>query len=93
MASEIRFSVFKGGGNEDLNQFWFVVKAVWEAQGVMDDNIKKETLVNTIQDRTIMWYINNSNDNPNARIMDTQAVLNIEFSRPKSETRWIIRFK
>ena len=85
--------MFKGGGNEDLNQFWFVVKAVWEAQGVMDDNIKKETLVNTIQDRTIMWYINNSNDNPNARIMDTQAVLNIEFSRPKSETRWIIRFK
>jgi len=34
--------------NEDSDQFWFMVKAVWEAQGVMDENIKKETLVSAL---------------------------------------------
>ena len=85
--------VFKGVGNEDIDQFWFVVKVVWEAQGVMDDNINKETLVRTFQDHALTWYINHSNDNPNAGITDIQAVLNREFSRPKSETQLIIRFK
>ena len=86
MASAIKLPVFKGVGNEDLDQFWFVVKAVWEAQGVMDDNIKKETLVSALQDQTLTWYIKHSNDNPNAGIADIQAALNKEFSQPKSET-------
>ena len=53
MANTIKLPVFKGVGNEDLDQFWFVIKAVWEAQGVMDDNIKKATLVNALQDRAL----------------------------------------
>jgi len=53
MASTIKFPVFKGLGNEDLDQFWFVVKVVWELQGVTDDNIKKATLVSALQDRTL----------------------------------------
>jgi hypothetical protein len=72
-------------GNEDPDQFWFVVKVVWEAQGVTDDNIKKATLVSALQDRALTWYIKHSNDNPNAGIADIQAALNKEFSRPKSE--------
>jgi len=48
MAITIKFLVFKGVGNEDPNQFWFMLKAEWEAQGVTDDNIKKETLVSTL---------------------------------------------
>lgn len=66
---------------------------MWEAQGVMDDNIKKKTLVSTLQDRALMWYIKHSNDNPNAGIANIQVALNREFSRPKSETQSIIRFK
>lgn len=50
MANTIKLPVFKRVGNEDLNQFSFVVKVVWEAQGVMDDNIKKETSVSALQD-------------------------------------------
>jgi len=86
MVSTIKLSVFKGVGNKDPDQFWFVVKAVWEAQGVTDDNIKKATLVSALQDRTLMWYIKHSNDNPNVGIMDIQAMLNREFSGPKSKT-------
>jgi len=85
--------VFKGVGNEDSDQFWFVVKVVWEAQGVTDENIKKATLVSTLQDRAMTWYIKHSNDYPNAGIMDIQATLNQEFSRPKSETHSLIIFK
>jgi len=40
-----------------------------------------------------MWYIKHSNDNPNAGMADIQAVLNREFSKPKSETQSIIGFK
>lgn len=70
-----------------------MVRAVWEAQGVMDDNIKKATLVSALQDRALTWYIKHSNDHPNAGIAEIQAALNREFSRPKSETQSIIGFK
>lgn len=93
MASAIKLMVFKGVGNEDPYQFWFMVRVVWEVQGVMDDNIKKEMFVSTLQDHALTWYIKHSNDNPNAGIADIQATLNKEFSRPKSETLSIIRFK
>ena len=49
MVSAIKFSVFKGVGNEDLDQFWFVVKVVWEAQGVTYDSIKKAMLVSMLR--------------------------------------------
>jgi len=93
MASAIKLLVFKGVGNEDPYQFWFVVRVVWEAQGVMDDNIKKATLVSALQDRTLTWYIKHSNDHPNVGIVEMQAMLKKEFSRPKSKTQSIIGFK
>ena len=62
-----------------------MIKAVWEAHGVADDNIKKVTLVNALQDRTLTWYIKHSNDNLNVWIVDIQTMLNREFSRLKSE--------
>lgn len=82
MVSTIKFPMFKRVGNEDPNQFWFIVRSLWEAQGVTNDNIKKVTLVSTLQDLTLTWYIKHPNDNPNARIVDIQAMLNKEFMRP-----------
>ena len=70
-----------------------MVRAVWEAQGVTYDNIKKATLVSALQDRALTWYIKHSNDHPNAGIMKIQNALNREFSQPKSETQSIIGFK
>jgi len=69
-----------------------VVRVVWEAQGVVDDNIKKATLVSALQDHALTWYIKHSNDHPNMGIIDIQAMMNGEFSRPKLETQSIIRF-
>ena len=93
MASAIKLLVFKGVGNEDSDQFWFMVKDVWEAQGVVDDNIKKATLVSALQYCALTWYMKHSNNNPNAGVADIQATLNKEFSRPKSKTQSIIGFK
>lgn len=59
----------------------------------MDDNIKKDTLVTMLQDRSLMWYIMHSNDQPNVRIAETQTTFNKEFSRPKLEMQSIIGFK
>ena len=54
MASTIKFLVFKGLENEDLDQFWLVVRPVWEVQGVTDENINKATLISALQDRLLM---------------------------------------
>jgi len=70
MENKVKLPLFKGLGNEDLDQFWFVVRVVWEAQGVIDDHIKKETLVSALQDHALTWYIKYSNDNQNARVAD-----------------------
>ena len=48
LTSTVKLHVFKGLGNEDLDQFWFVVTVVWEAQGVTDDHIKEVTLVSAL---------------------------------------------
>jgi len=48
MVSVIKLPIFRGVGNEDPDQFWFVVRTIWEAQGVADDNIKKNTLVSAL---------------------------------------------
>ena len=82
----MKLPLFKGLGNEDSDQFWFIVKVVWEAQGITGDHIKKSTLVSALQDCALTWYIKYSNDNPNARLVEIQTVLNKEFSRPKSKT-------
>ena len=89
----MKLPVFKGLRNEDLDQFWFVLRAVWEAQGVIDENINKATLVSTLQDRILAWYIKHSNDNPNAGITDIKVELNRESSMPKYEAQSIIGFK
>ena len=89
----MKLPLFKGLGNEDLEEFWFIVRAIWEAQGVTDDHIKKATLVSALQYRTLSWYIKYSNDNLNARVADIQATLNREFSRRKSEAQSIVGFK
>ena len=70
-----------------------MVRSVWEAQGVVDDNIKKATLIRALHDHALTWYIKHSNDHSNVGIADIQAALNKEFSKPKSETRLIIGFK
>lgn len=56
IASAIKLLVFKGVGNEEPGRFWFVIRSVWDAQGITDENIKKATLVSALQDRALTWY-------------------------------------
>jgi len=68
MENTMKLPLFKGLGNEDSDQFWFILRDVWESQGVTDDHIKKATPVSALQDFTLTWYINYFNDDPNARV-------------------------
>ena len=43
MTSVAKLLIFKGVGNEEPGQFWFVIKSVWDAQGIKSDNIKTTT--------------------------------------------------
>jgi len=61
------------------------VKVSCEAQGVIDDHIKKATLVSTLQDCSLTRYIKYSNDKLNARVANIKEALNGEFNEPKFE--------
>jgi len=53
MENPIKLPVFKGKGNEDLDQFWFIIKVVWEALGIADDHMKKVTLVSALKNHML----------------------------------------
>jgi len=93
MASTIQLLVFKGAGSEDPKKFWFVLNSIWNAQQIMDDNIKKVILVSTLQDRALTWYMKYSGINPTTGIADIHKELKNEFSWPKSESQSVVGFK
>lgn len=76
MENTVKFPLFKGLGNEDPDQFWFVVRVVWEDQVITYDHIYKETLVSSFQDHALTWYIKYSNDISNAGVADIQVTQN-----------------
>ena len=80
----MKIPMFKAMGNEDQDQFWFATKAIWEAQGITNYQMKKSTLFISLQDRTLTWYIKYYIDNLTSLLADIQTVLNKEFSRPMS---------
>lgn len=59
----------------------------------MDDQIKKATLVITLQDHVLTCYIKYCTDNPTSAFADIETILNKEFSRPKFEVKSILGFK
>ena len=93
MANSMKLPLFNGLGNDDLDQFSLVIKAIWEAQGITNDHMKKVTLVSALQDRTLTWYIKYSNDNPNVGLEKIHTTLNKEFGRAKYEAQLIMGFK
>lgn len=84
MASSVKLPIFKGTGNDELGQFSFVIKSVWDVQGITNDKIKKATLVSALQDRALTWYMKYSSDHPTKDITTIQEALNKEFGCPKS---------
>lgn len=54
------------------------------AQGIIDDNINKATLVSAFQDRKLTWYMKYSSSNQTTGVVEILIELKNEFSRPKS---------
>jgi len=93
MMSAIKLPIFKGVGVEEPGRFWFVIRSVWDTQGIVDENIKKATLGSALHDRLLTWYIKYSTDHLNEGIATIQDALNKEFGQPKSETQLVNGFK
>lgn len=76
-----------------MDQFWLIVKAMWQVEKIINDQMKKETLVTTLWDQTLTWYIKYSTDNLTTTLVDIQTALNKKFNRPMSEAESIVEFK
>lgn len=70
-----------------------MIHSIWDAQSIIDENIKKATLVSTLQDHVLTSYIKHSTDHPNEGLEAIQDALNKEFGWKKSENQSIIGFK
>ena len=46
------------------------MKVVWKSHNIIDDQMKKETLVTTLQECVITWYIRYYTDNLTAALVD-----------------------
>lgn len=68
MATTIKLPTFQGVGSEEPIRFWFLIKSVWDEQGIIDENIKKATLVSALQDHALTRYIKYSTNHPNEGI-------------------------
>ena len=66
---------------------------MWEAQGIIDDQMKKATLVTALQECRLMCYIKYCTDNLKDVLVDIQTALNKEFNKPMSEVESIDGFK
>ena len=93
MKSTIQLPVVKGVESEDPEQFWFLVTSVWNAHGIMNDNIRKDTLDNALQDWALTWHIKYSSNHPTVGTAEIQTKLKKESRWPNLETQSIIGFK
>ena len=68
MDVHMKFPTFKGVGDEDMDQFWFVAELVWTAQNVASDAMKREQLSLTYGGRALDWYMGYIDQHVNATI-------------------------
>ena len=50
MGDDMKLPTFKGIGEEDPEQHWFLCESVWTIKGLQDDNIKILQLVTTLRE-------------------------------------------
>jgi hypothetical protein len=58
MEDEMRLPIFRGDGSEDLDQHWFLCKAVWSIKQVTDETVKRDQFSTTLRDHALSWNIN-----------------------------------
>ena len=50
MGDDMKLPIFKGTGEEDPEQHWFLCEAMWTIKTINDDKIKLVQLVTTLRD-------------------------------------------
>ena len=73
MENLVKWLVFMGLGIEDPDKFWFVAKALSKAHGIINDQMKKATLVTTLHEHALTCYIKYCTDNPMSMLRDIQT--------------------
>ena len=57
MDAHMKLPTFKGVGDEDMDQFWFVAGSIWTAQNVASDVVKRVLLSLAFEGRALDWYM------------------------------------
>ena len=76
MATHMKFPTFKGVGDEDMEQFWFVAESVWIAQNVASDAVKRAQLSLAFEGRALDWYMGYIRKLGNSAIEEIKNALN-----------------
>ena len=71
----MKFLAFKGVGDEDMDQFWFVAGSVWTAQNVASDAVKRAQLSLAFEGRALDWYMGYIGQHANATIKEIKNAL------------------
>ena len=75
MVAHMKLLTFKGVGDEDMDQFWFVAGSIWTAQNVASDAMKRAQLSLAFKGRALDWYMGYIIQNTNATIEDIKNAL------------------
>lgn len=93
MVASMKMPTFKGIGNEDIVKFWFFTDAIWRAQHVNIDNVKKVQLATPFKYHALDWYIKYVQENPNDTIDELKYSLKEQFKKPKSYLHLVTELK
>ena len=92
LTDDIKLPVFKGTRSEDLEQFWFLCEAVWNAKKITDPDVRAALLITSFWDRALTWFMKfSSTQNPT--LDEIKAAITKEFKNPKSESQSITKLK
>ena len=93
MAAHMKLPTFKGVGDEDMDQFWFVAGSVWIMQNVASDAVKRAQLSLAFEGRALDWYMGYISQNVNATIEYIKTTLKQQFKKARSYSHIIVDLK
>ena len=91
MGDDMKLPTFKGTGEKDPEQHWFLCEAMWTIKGIYDDNIKLVQLVTTLREWALTWYMKYTST-PRT-LVQVRIAMTKEFKKPKPESQCITELK
>ena len=90
MVVHMKLLYFKGVGDEDMDQFWFVAGSVWNTHNVASDVVKRTQLSLAFKGRALDWYMGYIGQNANATIEEIKNALKQQFKKPKTYSQIMV---